>query len=84
MKAASKSHSLWGLESTLRDDAHHAADMLQVEENYKAAKKALATIAAVNCLANMQGTQKLEKRDALLRQADLMPKLLVAALEKLK
>ena len=82
LKESSKAHAAWGLDGTLRDG--HADQVAQVEENYLTAKKALATIAGVNCLANMTGLARLEKRDVLLRQVDLMPESLSALLKKQK
>ena len=68
----------------MKDDSSYAEAINQVHDNYLTSKKTVATIAGVNCLANLVGVARLEKRDVLTKQADIMPELLSSALEKLK
>ena len=80
MREASKAYTTWSLGAspmTLRDDPELADAVRQVEDSFLCAKKALVTIAGVNCLANTSGIERLNKRDQLLEKADLLPKLLV-------
>ena len=84
IKEAAKAHSCFGFEGTLRDDAVHSGCFAQIESNYKTAKAALATIAAVNCLTSLAGAERLAKRDSVLKNKEILPKLLVKALEGLK
>ena len=81
LKATSKAYQEWGLPGTLGCCAWASEDVACAEANYRTAKKALVTTAAVNCLANMTGAQKLEKRDQLMqKQEEFLPELLIKAL----
>ena len=68
----------------MRDNARWAGQMSEIDATYRKATQALVTIAGVNCLSNLQGAAKLEKRDALLKRKELMPKAVQELLMKLK
>ena len=78
----SEAHTKWGLEGSLRDASSYDGKVENIEGCFLTARKALATIAGVNCLANLTGKQRLDKRDALLRQAHLMPDALAKLLRQ--
>ena len=81
---ASAAHTRWGMEGSLRD-APSCDDKVEViEANFLTARKALAAIAGVNCLCNLQGKARLEKRDKILRQSELLPGGLVKLLREQK
>ena len=84
IKEASNVHTEWGLEGTLRSNAVFACQMKQVDATYFTAKQAVITTAGVNCLSRMQGATRLQQRDKLLQQKQLMPMAFQQLLEKLK
>ena len=85
IKSASMVNEMWEFRSVLTDDEEFGEKMLQSTLNYDVAKKALIATAAVNCLTNMSGIEKLTKRDSLVtKQASLLPESLLKALQQLK
>ena len=85
IKGAAQTHTEWGLAGTLRDSAPLAEQMKQVDSIYLKAKKACFITAAVNCLLNLKGEEKLAKRDALIpAHRELLPPTVVKLLEKVK
>ena len=82
--SASKSHTEWGLEGTLRSNAASAAHMVQVDATYARARQALLAIAGANCLARLKGAERIAQRDRLIPVKEQMPKALQQLLEKLK
>ena len=62
MKKGASLYIMWGLGGVLKEEKPYKGDMEAVDKNYKSAKKALATIAGVNCLANLTGQKKVDKK----------------------
>ena len=60
IKDASKAHTSWRFDGSLKDDSSYAEAINQVNDNYLTSKKALATIVGVSCLANLVGAARLE------------------------
>ena len=84
--AASKARELWGFSAPVEEHADYGKSFSNAENNYLTAKKAIATIAGCNCLANMRGKEQTSMRDSLKakEQYKHMPALLVKQLEALK
>ena len=80
----SMSYTKWGMEGTLRDAPSYEGKVVTIEENFLTGRKALATIAGVNCLANLQGKARLERRDTIIKQDFLLPDALAKLLRQQK
>ena len=84
LRQIATAHTKWGGDGSLHDASSYGGKVDDIEARFLSARKALATIAGVNCLQNMQGATRLEKRDKLLKQAELMPEALVKLLRQQK
>ena len=84
LKEASKAHTKWGLDGTLRDAASYADKVCEIEQSYLTARKGLAVISAVKCFVALKGPTGMEKRDSLLKQKELLPRPLWQLLEKVR
>ena len=84
MKKGASLYIMWGLGGVLEHEAPYKGDMEAVVKNYISAQKGLATIAGVNCLVNLTGQEKIDKKTKLLRQVELLPKLLAEHLNKIR
>ena len=80
----SAAHVKWGLPGTLLDDSSYDGKVETIDDIFQTARKALATIAGVNCLTNMNGKARLDRRTALLSQVPLMPQVLGKLLRQQK
>ena len=80
----SHAHVEWGMPGTLQDESSYDGKVATIDDVYQTARKALATIAGVNRLANMNGKARLDRRTALMGQVNLMPEVLAKLLRQQK
>ena len=84
MKEAAKFYITWGLGGDIKAEEPFVTPMEEVDKIYMQAKKALAVIAAINCLVNLTGQAKLDRKAVLLNQSVLLPTMLVTHLNKIR
>ena len=80
----SRTWTKWGGSPGVLLDPEWKSDLKASHDILENARKALRTIAGVNCLHNLTGQTRLEAAKKILQKKDMLPKYLAAALEKLR
>ena len=80
----SRTWAAWGASPGLLKDPEWTADLQAAHGIVDDARKTLRVIAAVNCLHNQEGQDRLTSAEQILRKEKELPKNLAAALQKLR
>ena len=80
----SRTWAAWGASPGVLKDPEWTADLQAAHGIVDDARKTLRVIAAVNCLHNQEGQDRLTSAEQILRKEKELPKNLAAALQKLR
>lgn len=79
----SRLHCSWEFAVSLKDDAQWGEQVMTANTAFQNAKSALATIAAINIIANVRGKPQVEAAEKLLAKKENIPRIVLTSLEKL-